>query len=171
MKMQRYGKLLGLLASILMLSSCALMDQILIQVTEQQHPEWVNTNVVVETPEQPTPPPTTPAVSNEVVVGPTLSGLKAVGGNLHFKFTGYEDWPHNNEGKKLIGKLMVKGVFVDSISLDNAKTGNKTMENAFGVGEHSIDAQHGEIVPVYIISNDKKRKTNVVMWPWAFPST
>lgn len=110
------------------------------------------------------------------VVGPRIVSIKSRGKwDVFIRAEGCDDWPTKTEtksgkSKTTQGKLFIKGEFVDAMRPDQFRGALKELNNAFGVGEHSINAQPGEMVPVVIRSYDG-RSTIVFDWKWPFEAT
>lgn len=109
-------------------------------------------------------------------VGPRIVSVKDAGGE-HISVTveGWESWPSKgSKGKTVRGRLCIgtkakpSGEMVDYMTGSQMKGGRKTMGNAFGSGEHSLDVSKGETVQVWVESLDKKQRTQKVpfVWPW-----
>jgi len=106
------------------------------------------------------------------VVGPRIVSIKHRGDDdVFIRTEGCDEWPiKQGKEKATQGKLYIKGEFVDSMRPDQMDGALKELTNAFGVGEHSINARRGEIVPVYIKAHDGK-KTAIFEWAWPFNDT
>lgn len=103
--------------------------------------------------------------------GPRIVSIKHHGERMiRLDTEGCEGWKLvTGKNKKTIqGRLIIKGVFVDSMTPGQLNGANKDLENAFGNDrEHSINAHTGEKLPVCIESLDGRR-TPDFEWFWPF---
>lgn len=101
--------------------------------------------------------------------GPRIVSIKHRGKwDVFIRTEGCDDWPiKDGEKKDTQGKLYIAGVFVDSMRPDQMHGALKELENAFGVGEHSINANTGKVLPV-VIKSFHGKETAVFLWAWPF---
>lgn len=119
-----------------------------------------------------------PVESAPVATGPTctLSKLGTSGTDLTFHLEHSHDWPIEHGGEHdFVGDLMMqsdqmpKAVKVDGMSTANVKAGHKTLSNAFGGGDHSLNVARGEHLRVWI--RQGKLTSNIVDWHWPLAGT
>lgn len=112
-----------------------------------------------------------------VVQGPRIVSVKAGPGETICVKTEGCDWPQSGGAKHTMGKLMIgtsgypNGVYVDAMTPDQMRGNPKTLANAFGSGEHSLDVRQGDSVQVWVTSLDGKRRTPAVSFIWKWRST
>jgi hypothetical protein len=101
--------------------------------------------------------------------GPRIVSIKHRGKwDVFIRTEGCDDWPiKDGEKKDTQGKLYIAGVFVDSMRPDQMHGALKELENAFGVGEQSINAKTGAVLPV-VIKSFHGKETAVFPWAWPF---
>lgn len=120
-----------------------------------------------------------PATGSVVVVeqppvaqGPRIvSAKKGPGRTICVKTEGCDRWPQSDGAKHTQGKLYIGDVFVDAMTPGQMKGDPKTLDNAFGSGEHSINAREGETLSITVRRLDGKERTPPAPFKWEFPST